>query len=137
MRNLFDLDESDIKGNLKFRLAECININDKDKIVCRYNIEIETIYNNSYTNIKINDNETDYRIDVKLKNKKIFLIYGEIRSVSNKCLKDRIAILYKEIHQGYKCELLELGKISSDSMGMFMFIQDYDEGNFNYKIKVI
>lgn len=117
-------------------VAECLNIKEKNNIICKYEIEVESIYDNAYINIKILNNRSDYRNDVKLKSKNIVKIGGVVKNKFEEYLEDKIVILYKEIQRGYNIEVIEIGRAITDSMGMFMFIELYCEENINYRVKL-
>lgn len=117
-------------------VAECLNMKEKNNIICKYEIKVESIYDNAYINIKILSNKSDYRNDIKLKNKNIVKIYGVVKDKFEEYLEDKIVILYKEIQRGYNIEVIEIGRAITDSMGMFMFIELYCEENTNYRVKL-
>lgn len=121
-------------GNIN--IAECLNRKENNNIICKYNMEVESIYDNEYVNIKIFDDKSDYRNDIKLKNKKIVKICGVVKSNLEECLENKIVILYKEIQRGYNIEVIEVARAITDSMGMFMFIELYCEENINYRVKL-
>ncbi|MGL5416302.1 MAG: hypothetical protein ACRDAU_11630 [Clostridium sp.] len=121
-------------GNIN--IAECLNKNADSNIICKYKIEIESIYDNEYIDIKIFDNKLDYRNDVKLSDKKIVKICGDVKSTIDECLENKIVILYREIQRGYNIEVIEVARAITDSMGMFMFIELYSEENTNYRVKL-
>lgn len=117
-------------------IAECLNIKENNNIICKYSIEIESIYDNEYIDIKIFDDKLEYRNDVKLKNKKIVKICGIVKSAFEEYLENKIVTLYKEVQRGYNIEVIEIAHGITDSMGMFMFIELYDEENINYRVKL-
>lgn len=121
--------------NCNYKIAECLNLKDKDKIECKYSISLETIYENQYSDVHYAKDKVDYKIDFKFKEKTIVKIYGEVKE-NGICLENKIIVLYKEIQRGYSTEVVEVGKTLTDYMGIFTFIQPYCEENIIYRVKV-
>ena len=135
MYDSMEIDFDNIDKDISFRIAECLNLNDRDKIDSKYKIILETVYENQYSNIKCNKNEIDYKVDFKFKKKSIVKIYGFVKE-NNNVVENKIVILYKEIQRGYNTDVIEVAKTLTDFMGTFMFIQPYYEDNINYRVKI-
>lgn len=135
MYDSMEIDFDNIDKDISFRIAECLNLNDRDKIDSKYKIILETVYENQYSNIKCNKDEIDYKVDFKFKKKSIVKIYGFVKE-NNNVVENKIVILYKEIQRGYNTDVIEVAKTLTDFMGTFMFIQPYYEDNINYRVKI-
>lgn len=130
-----DIDFYNIDEDGSFRDAECLNLNDKDKIIGKYKITLETIYENQYSNVNCTKDRIDYKIDFKVKEKLIVKICGFVKE-NDIIVENKIVVLYKEIQSGYNIDVIEVAKALTDRMGMFTFIQPYIEENINYKVKI-
>lgn len=111
--------------------------NRSNKLNFWYKIELKTIFENEYKNIRLMDSKEDNKIDIILKNKKIIKIYGCVEDENKLGIEGAIVILYKEIQRGYNIDKIEVGEIITDCTGMFVFIEEYIDDNINYKVKLV
>lgn len=107
-----------------------------DKIYPTVNESMYNYFQGKTVDVEIQKNDSDIRLDLEVKRKISFKLWGQVKDSQGKFVEDAFVILLKPKYIRGEIEYIPISTTVSDSIGFYQFDIEKLEKGLKYKVSV-